>query len=256
MTVVDRIASIEEHHEEASDLAMKAEKTTERRNEVERKNNAFQSLRSKLEDVRSDYETLRNWQSLADAMGVAYDVDAVERLKSNLEVDLQTITGTEFDDFEDDQEIRDLEGDFSDYSTELGNRQNKIQRSVEVRSDDLLEELARKRTVLRIPDVGSKDDEQVIEDFQQFLQKHKAGALQQKPAARYEELAGQYDDVEISFDALQEEYDIGDEAMAELKKLLNNEEVTLAEIDEKVLNDLKNLSQFSQLLAIQFTEDE
>lgn len=256
MTVVDRVASIKERHQEISTLEEEAEKTNERRKEAEGKNIAFQSLRSKLEDVQGEYRTLRTWWSLADAMGVAYDADAVERLKNNMETDLRTITGTEFDGFEDDQEIRDLEGDFSDYRTELGDRQNEIQRRVETRCDELLQALATKRTVLRIPDVGSEDDEQVIEGFQKFLQKHKEGTLQQNAAAQYNELANQYDDVEISFDAVQKEYNIGDEAMIELKKLLNNKQVTLAEIDEDVLNDLKNLPEFSRLLTIQFTEDE
>lgn len=256
MTIGDRVANIEKRHQNVRNLTEEAEKINKRRNEAERKNKAFQSLRSKLADVQSEYETLRRWRSLADAMEVSYDADAVERLKRNMRDDLTTITGTEFAGFEDDQEIRDLEGDFSDYSRGLANQQNDIQSQVEAGCDKLLEELATKRTVLRIPDVGSEDGERVIEEFQQFLQKHKNGTLQRSPAARYKELAEQYDDIEISFDAVQEEYDIGDEAMAELKKLLDNEQVTLAAIDEDVLNDLKNLPEFSRLLTIQFTEDQ
>jgi DNA repair exonuclease SbcCD ATPase subunit len=256
MTIVDRVARIEERHGKASDLAEKAEKTNEQRNKAERKNSAFQSLQSKLEDVQSEYKTLGMWRSLADAMGVTYNTDAVERLKNKMENDLRAVTGTDFAGFEDDQEVRDLEDNFSDYSTELSNQQSEIRNQIQTRCDELLDELATKRTVLRIPDVGSTDDEQVIEEFRQFLQNHKGGTLQQNPAVRYNELAGQYDDIDISFDAVQEEYDIGDDAMAELKKLLNNKQVTLAKIDEDVLNDLKNLPQFSRLLTIQFKEDE
>lgn len=255
MTVLDQVSTIEERHSKASDLAKDAEKTNERRKEAERKNNAFQSLRSKIRDVQSEYETLRKWRSLADAMGVAYDADAVDQLKSKMTIKLRTITETDFDGFEDDQDIRDLEDDFVDYSSEVDNKQADIQHQIETRCDELLDELATKRTVLRIPDVGSEDDEQLIKEFQQFLQDHKDGDLQQAPAARYNELSEQYKDIEISFDVVQDEYDIGDDAMSELKKLLNNMQVTLAEVDEDVLNDLKNLSQFSQLLTIQFKED-
>ncbi|QWC20743.1 hypothetical protein [Halorubrum sp. 2020YC2] len=255
MTVLNQISKIEEHRGEASDLAEKAEKTNERRKEAERKNNAFQSLRSKIEDVQSEYETFRKWRSLADAMGVAYDANATDQLKRKMTTTLRTVTETDFDGFEDDQEIRDLEADFEDYSAEIDNQQADIQHKIETRSDELLDELATKRTVLRIPDVGSEEDEQLIEEFQQFLRDHRGGTLHQVPAARYNELAEQYDDIEISFDVVQDEYDIGDDAMSELKKLLNNTQVTLGEIDEDVLNDLKNLPQFSQLLTIQFKED-
>lgn len=255
MTVLNQISKIEERHVKASDLTEKAEKTNERRKEAEHKNNAFQSLRSKIEDVQSEYETLRKWRSLADAMGVAYDADAIDQLKKKMTAKLQTITETEFDGFGDEQVIRDMEADFVDYSAEIVNQQSDIQYQIETRSDELLDELATKRTVLRIPDVGSEDDEQLIEEFQQFLRDHRGGTLHQVPAARYNELSEQYEDIEISFDVVQDEYDIGDDAMSELKKLLNNTQVTLAEIDEDVLNDLKNLPQFSQLLTIQFKED-
>jgi len=256
MTIVYSVASIEKHHREASVLAEEAEKNSERRREAERKNTAFQNLKSKIEEVQNEYETMRTWQSLADAMEVTYDTDALEQLMRNMANDLRTITGNDFDDFDDDQEIRDLESEFSDYSTELSKCQNEIQTQIESHCDDLLDELSTRLTVLRIPDVGSADDKQVIKEFRQFLQKHKNGSLQKKPALRYHELAEQYDDIDISFDAVQKEYDIGDDAMAELKKLLNNEQVTLAKIDEDVLNDLKNLTQFSQLLTIQFKEDK
>lgn len=255
MTVLDQVSTIEERHGKASELAKDAEKTNERRKEAERKNNAFQSLRSKIEDVQSEYEMLRKWRSLADAMGVAYDADAIDQHKRKMTTKIRTITETDFDGFEDDQEIRDLEADFVDYSAEIDDQQADIQQQIETRSDELLDELATKRTVLRIPDVGSEDDEQLIEEFQQFLRDHRDGNLQQVPAARYNELSEQYDDIRISFDVVQDEYDIGDDAMSELKKLLNNTQVTLAEIDEDVLNDLKNLPQFSQLLTIQFKED-
>lgn len=255
MTILEQVSTIEERHRKASNLAKDAQKTNERRKEAERKNNAFQSLRSKIEDVQSEYETLHKWRSLADAMGVAYDAEAIDQLKRKMTTKLQTITETEFDGFEDDQEIRELEADFVDNSAEIDNQQSDIQYQIEKRSDELLDELATKRTVLRIPDVGSEDDEQLIEEFQQFLRHHRSGNLQQVPAARYNELSEQYDNIRISFDVVQDEYDIGDDAMSELKKLLNNKQVTLAEIDEDVLNDLKNLPQFSQLLTIQFKED-
>ena len=255
MTVLDHVSTIEERQGKAGELAKDAEKNNERRKEAERKNNAFQSLRSKIEDVQSEYETLRKWQSLADAMEVGYDADAIDRLERKMTTKLRTITETDFDGFEDDQEIRNLETDFVDYSSEVDNQQDDIQHQIETRCDELHDELATKRTVLRIPDVGSEDDEQLIREFQQFLRDHKGGNLQQAPAARYNELSEQYEDIKISFDVVQDEYDIGDEAMSELKKLLNNMQVTLAEIDEGVLNDLKNLPQFSQLLTIQFKED-
>lgn len=255
MTVLDQVSTIEERHGKASELAKDAEKTNERRKEAERKNNAFQILRSKIQDVQNEYETLCKWQSLADAMGVAYDADAIDQIKRKMTTKLRTITETDFDGFEDDQEIRSLEADFVDYSTTVDNQQADIQHQIETRCDELLDELATKRTVLRIPDVGSEEDEQLIEEFQQFLRDHRGGTLQQAPAARYNELSARYDDIKISFDVVQDEYGIGDDAMSELKKLLNNTQVTLAEIDEDVLNDLKNLSQFSQLLTIQFKED-
>jgi len=256
MTIVERAASIKEHHRNVANLETQAEKTNQRREEAEWKNKALQSLCSKLEDLQSDYETLRKWQSLGDVLEVSYNADAVEDLKGDMEADLRTITETDFKGFEDTQEIRDLEENFTTHHQKLNDRQRIIQNHIEEHCEELLEELSTKLTVLRIPDVGSEEDKTVIEEFQDFLRAQKRGDLHQNPATRYEKLEAEYGDVEISFDAVQEEYDIGDEAMEELKKLLNNERVTLANIDEPVLNDLKNLSEFSRLLTIQFTEDE
>jgi hypothetical protein len=255
MTITERAASIKEHDRTVADLETRAKNTNKRREEAKRKNKALQSLRAKLENIQSGYETLRKWQSLGDVMEVSYNPDAVEDLKRDMEADLRTITDTDFEGFEDAQEIRDLEEDFTTHHQKLNDRQRIIQNHIEERCEELLEELSTKLTVLRIPDVGSEEDETVIEEFQDFLRAQKQGDLHQNPATRYEELEAAYGDVEISFEAVQEEYDIGDEAMEELKKLLNNERVTLANIDEPVLNDLKNLSEFSQLLTIQFTED-
>ncbi|WEL18867.1 hypothetical protein SVXHr_2724 [Halorhabdus sp. SVX81] len=239
-----------------ADLEAQAEQNNKRREKAERKNKAFQSLQSELGGLRSDYKTLSNWQSLADAMGVSYDADATEHLKRDMEDDLRIVSNTDFEGFEDDQEIRDLEADFGTHHQKLNDRQRSIQDHIEERCEALLEELSTKRTVLRIPDVGSAEDETVIDNFQEFLRRQKQGNLHQSAATRYKELEAEYNDVEISFEAVQEEYDIGDKAMEELKKLLNNERVTLANIDGDVLNDLKNLSEFSQLLTIQFTEEK
>lgn len=256
MSITERVTSIRERHEKVSELEVEADEINARREAAKQKNNALRSLGSKLEDLQSDYKTLRKWQSLAEAMSVSYDTDAVSRLVGNIEKDLRTITNTDFEGFDDAQEIRDLEEDFDAHHKTLDERQRNIQQCVEKRCEDLLEELSTKRTVLRIPDVGSEKDEELIQDFQEFLQYHNRGNLQRNPAARYEELEDEYANIEISFEAVQEEYEIGDEAMEELRKLLNNEQVTLSEIDEDVLNDLKNLHEFSRLLTIQFTGEK
>lgn len=256
MNVQERAASITEKQNKVAELETDAEEIEKRREEAERKNSAFRSLHSTLNDLQNDYTTLRQWQSLADVMGVSYNVDAIEKVKSDIEGDLRTITNTDFEGFEDAQEIRDLKTEVTAHNQELDERQRDIQNHIEDHCEDLLEELATKLTVLRIPDIGSKQDETVIEEFQQFLRAHKQGDLHQNPATRYKELSETYADIEISFEAVQEEYDIGDEAMEELKKLLDNQQVTLANIDESVLSDLKNLTEFSRLLTIQFTEEQ
>ena len=256
MNIAKRATSIEQHHKNVADLETRAKKTNQRREEAERKNNALQSLRSKLEDLQIDYETLRKWQSLGDVMNVGYNKDDVDDLKRDIEADLRIIINTDFEGFEDAQEIRDIEEDFGTHNQKLNERQLIVQNNIEEYCEELFEELSTKLTVLRIPDVGSEEDETLIEEFQDFLRDQKRGDLHQNPATRYEELKEEYEDIEISFETVQEEYNIGDEAMEELKRLLNNERVTLANIDESVLNDLKNLSEFSQLLTIQFTEDK
>lgn len=256
MTIAERAASIKKSHNEVTDLETQARNTNQRRNEAEQKNKALRSLQSELEDIQRDYKTLCKWQLLADAMEMSYDADAVEHLKRDMEADLRMITETDFEGFDDDREIRDLEEEFETHRQKLNDRQRSIQEHIEEHCKELLKELSTKRTVLRIPDVGSKEDETVIKDFQDFLRAQKQGNLHESPATRYKKLKADYEDVEISFEAVQEEYDLGEDAMKELKKLLNNERVTLANIDEPVLNDLKNLSEFSRLLTIQFTEDE
>ncbi|WP_302081068.1 hypothetical protein [Salinibaculum rarum] len=255
MSIVERVDSINTRQERIDELANDVDEIEERRRKAERKNDALRSLKSELVAFQSDYKTVSKWQSLADKMEVQYKSEALEKIEAGIERDLRQFTKKDFEEFADAEEIRELERGFSTRHNKLDERQQDIQQSIESRCGEFLDELATKRTVLRIPDIGSDDDEKTIEEFQSFLQKHKNGNLGKKPAARYAELAAAYEDVEISFGGVQDEYNIGDESMAELKKLLKNKRVTLAEIDETVLRDLKNLSEFSQLLTIQFQED-
>lgn len=254
MNIQDLITSVKSRREQASELSDKAEKIEKRRREAERKNDALRTLYSELRSYNDDYQTLLKWESLADIMEAKYNSNTLERVEEKTQQSLHEFTQKNFDDFEDADEIRDIKQNINAQHTQLDEQQQEIQRSIEDQCEKLLEELETKQTVLRIPDIGSEHDEEIIEEFKQFLEYHKNGYLQEEPAARYNELSEAYNDIEISFEAIQQEYDIGDEAIDELKKLLNNERVTLAEIDETVLNGLKNLAEFSQLLTIQFQE--
>jgi hypothetical protein len=254
MNIQDLITSVESRREQASELSDKAEKIEKRRREAERKNDALRTLYSELRNYNDDYQTLLKWDFLADVMEAKYNSDTLEQVEEKTQQSLREFTQKDLDDFEDADEIRDIKQNINTQHTQLDEQQQEIQRSIEDRCEKLLEELETKQTVLRIPDIGSKHDEEIIEEFKQFLEYHKSGYLQEEPAARYNELSEAYNDIEISFETIQQEYDMGDEAIDELKKLLNNERVTLAEIDETVLNGLKNLPEFSQLLTIQFQE--
>lgn len=254
-TIQERVENIENKDSEVTRLSREKNELQKKKRRLEDKVEEFDQLTTQIGNILKDYQILHQWQDLADEMSAVYDKSAIEEFKNQVERDLENVTKQEFDDF-DETEVKSLRTDFNKHSDTLDDIQTEIQDTVEVKCESLSDELGTKQTVLRIPDIGSDEDERIVGQLKSFVEYHRDGNLNSDAAVRYRELADEYQDIEISFEIVQEEYGISDKTLPELQKLLNNQARTLSQIDEDVLSDLKNLPKFSELLTIQFKENK
>jgi hypothetical protein len=107
-----------------------------------------------------------------------------------------------------------------------------------------------KGTILRIPDVGTDDDAEAVNEYKQKIESFNRGQI--IDAADFQEAKQQYSEVDIDIQTIRSKYGLSEDAGSLLLRFLRNETVTLADIDDGVLDELKNLEEFSERLTIQF----
>ena len=112
-----------------------------------------------------------------------------------------------------------------------------------------MESVDRKLTLLQIPDIGDEDVGQTCRNYQYYLNKLADGKPTDDVSPdKWESHQAEFHDLDIGLGQK-----LTDEAKSVIWSLLEDETVTLAEIDEAVLDDLKTFEEFSERLSIQFT---
>jgi hypothetical protein len=254
-TIQAEIEVIESRSIEVEELLEKKEKKDERRANIRQTVTQFDELQSELADLHADYRELRQLKALAEEMGVEDEGNLVTQLTEDITVELSKLRGKEFEDFNGESEVKTIRDKVDELGDDVDDVQISIQSAVDARCTELEDELETKQTVLRIPDIGNRDDESKVADLKRFVEACQDGKISEGIADRYRTLMNDYQEVEISFDALQEDYDLEDESVDELKRLLNEGGRTLADVDVQILADLKSLPDFSERMTIQFNED-
>lgn len=253
-TIQAEIKGIKSKSSTVEELLEKKEKKDKRRAKIKQTVTQFDELQSELTDLHTVYRELCQLKALAEEMGVEDEDNLVTQLTEDITVELTKLQGKQFEDFNGESEVRTIRDKVGELGDDVDDIQDSIQSAVDARCMELEDELETKQTVLRIPDIGDRDDESKVADLKRFVEACQDGKISEGIADRYRTLMNDYQEVEISFDTLQEDYDLEDESVEELKRLLNEGGRTLADVDVQVLADLKSLPDFSERLTIQFNE--
>ncbi len=248
-SVQDRIESLAEKSERAEKLAEDVDDIEKKRERASNKNDAFEDLERKIANTREQYQQLELWTEYADRMGVEIPKDGILDRRSDIERKLQSLTRKTWDDFHDASDVRDIVAEFEKHREALRDFTRAVREAVQDEVDEELEAVERTQTLLQIPDIGDDEAEKICREYRYYLNKLADG----KPSddvtpEKWESYHGKFAALDIDLGE-----DLTDDAKDVIWDLLEDKTVTLAEIDEAVLDDLKTFEEFSKRLSIQFT---
>lgn len=248
-TLQDRIETLVDKGEYAQELAEEVEKIQQQRERASSKNDAFRELATKVRNTREQHHQLQTWAKYATRMNVGISRNGIHDRQSQVEGDTQSLQERTWDDFENVSEIRDTITIFEDHREAFRDLTTTVREAVQNEVDDELESVDRVQTLLQIPDISDEEAEQTCRNYQYHLKKLADGKPEDDVSP------DKWESYHSDFEAL--DIDLGDDLTDDAKEviwlLLEDETVTLAEIDEAVLDDLKSFKQFSERLSIQFT---
>lgn len=248
--ITERIERLDQLANEVAELRSKKENIEERRQERIQKNNAFGEVKSAIVDVEKTFNVLQRAVALADQLNAQVPRSDIERILEEYGVQLCTFESEEYDDFHDVNEINSLRKDFEEFQKTLDDQKSIVKGNLKTVATSKLEEVNTRETILRIPDIGTEADSEAVQIY-----KHKMEAIargQIVDTTELEDAKNNYESVDIDIDTITDQYKLSDEAGEMLLRFLRNETVTLAQVDDGVLDELKRLEEFSGRLTIQF----
>ena len=248
--ITERIERIDELTNQLSELRQKNNDRQGRKDQLKEKNKAFVNLKTKISQTSECYSSLQKWVDLAVTMDIAVPQAELDDTVANLARVLQEFNDSRYESYENANEINDLKDTFERYRGSLKDHINNVQSLVEKRCQVLKDRVSTTETMLRIPDIGGTEDRQKVTAFKSALTQLENGEV--ISPGNYEQVKADYEEVEIDIDAVKDRYDLSDEAGAVLMKFLNQETVTMADVDGDVLAELQALEEFSKRLSIQF----
>lgn len=249
--IQERITTIHDKAETAQDLQEEVQEIKTKRQKAEHKNRAFDALETVFQDLEEQFAQLMAWCNYASELDLAV---STERIASEVRATTETIhsfTGKTWEDFEDATEINEVEDTVREHRKVIKELTEDVRETVQDLATGTLDQVERRLTLLQIPDIGDEDDLEVCQNHQHYLKQIRDGALQGLNPATVADQHAQFETLEIDLGG-----DLSDDAKDVIWELLQDDTVTLAEIDETVLSDLKTLEQFSKRLSIQFTKQQ
>ncbi|ELZ41477.1 hypothetical protein C463_12377 [Halorubrum californiense DSM 19288] len=247
--VQSRIETLVNKSKEAQDLNEDLADIEKKRERASNKNDAFRDLKNKISETREQHQKLDTWSDYASRMDLEIPKDNISNLESDVERELRSLTSKGWDDFDDATAVRDVITKFENHRERFRELTSTVRETVQ---DDVTEELDsvdRTLTLLQIPDIGDNEAYETCRNYQYFLNKLADGKPRDDiTPEKWESHHDKFHELSI---------DLGDDLTGDAKdviwSLLEDETVTLAEIDEAVLDDLKTFKEFSRRLSIQFT---
>jgi hypothetical protein len=252
-TLQARIDGLAEKGRRAERLHEDVREIEQQRQTARYKNDAFEDLRSVIETSCKQYDLLRTWVEYAERMGLAVPSDEIERREAAIERDIRDLLDRSWGDFEDARAVQTTQEAFETHRDAIADLTDEVRSAVQRFVKDELESVERTITLLQIPDIGDEDDRETCEHYEYYLGKLARGA------PREDVTPDKWTTHHDRFHAL--DIDLGENLSQAAKDviwdLLDDETVvTLADLDEAVLDDLKTFEEFSKRLSIQFKTNE
>jgi hypothetical protein len=221
-----------------------------KREKQEQKNQAFQEVQEVISNIESDFSILRRAVDLADALDSSVPHQDIEQTLDTYRPTLREFKSKSFDDFDGVSEISSTRKKFNKFEGALSDHTETVRDNLTAAATDELTEVKTRETILRIPDIGSPSDAEAVSIYKDKINSIKRGQIINAEELR--EAKQKYSEVDINIETIQSNYELSEEAGDLLLRFLQNETVTLADIDNGVLDELKALEEFSEKLTIQF----
>jgi hypothetical protein len=248
-SVQERIETLTDRGERARELTEELQDIQQKREQAASKNNAFRDLKKKISEVREQYEQLKLWMKYASRMSVCIPENDIQSRKSDVKQDLQSVTAKTWDDFDNGSTVREVISSFENHRKSFRRFTTTVREAVQENVEQELESVGRTQTLLQVPDIGDTAAEKTCRNYQYFLDKLANGEPSDDVTpSKWESHHDEFHELEIDLGE-----GLGDDTKDVIWALLEEQTVTLAEIDEAVLDDLNTFEEFSKRLSVQFT---
>jgi len=222
----------------------------EKRKERQQKNQAFSDVKSAISDAEDVYSVLQRAVDLAEVLDAQVPERDIEDTLHKYRPKIRSFQAKTYDDFEDISNISSVRTEFEEFESALSGHKDDIKSNLGSTAEAELNNLETLESILRIPDVGMKEDSDAVQRYKSKLNSLNRGKL--IDADELEAAQKDYEAVDIDIETVRDNYELSEDAGDLLLRFLQNEEVTLAGVDGSVLEELKALEEFSERLTIQF----
>lgn len=251
-TVQERIDELVAKADRADDLYERVQRIEHHRQRSQNKNRGFAALTSKLDEIEEQYNQLASWVQYAGTLSIDVPEDELQDAVDTLSRDTRSVRESTYEDFDDRGDIDTVIEAFEDHRTTLRELTADVRGDVQDAVDEELTSVNRLRSLLQIPDIGSESDETVCEDYWYVLRQLEKANLKNTSPAAFADARDAFVDLDISLSG----YGLSDQAEDVIWAILEDETVTLADIDTEVLEDLKTFEEFSNRLSVEFTDTQ
>jgi uncharacterized phage infection (PIP) family protein YhgE len=226
------------------------EDAEEKRKERQQKNQAFKEVKSAISDAENVYNVLQRAVDLVEVLDAPVPERDIEDTLHKYRPKIRSFQAKTYDDFENVSDISSVRTDFDEFESALSGHKDDVKSNLSSAAKTELTNLETLESILRIPDVGSQEDSDAVQNYRSKLDSLNRGQL--IDADELEAAQKDYDAVDIDIETVRDNYGLSEDAGDLLLRFLKNEEVTLAGVDGSVLDELKALEEFSERLTIQF----
>lgn len=233
-----------------SELKAEKENADEKREERKQKNQAFNDVQTAISDAEKTLNILQSAVNLADVLDASVPRHDIEDTLDEYRPQIRSFQAKTYDDFEDVSEISTVRTRFEKFTSALNDHKETVKANLTSAAAAEVNDLETLESILRIPDVGTQEDSEAVQTYKSKLESVNRGQFiddDELEAAKED-----YNTVDIDIGTVRENYGLSEDAGDLLLRFLRNEKVTLADVDEGVLDELKALEEFSERLTIQF----
>lgn len=247
-TIQDRIESISDKADRVSALTKAADQIQTKRERTQAKNDGFDVLDSRINNVQEQYDQLEKWVVVAEYLDVSVNRSEIRAAAEELDSTIDSFLEKRYHDFHKRADVDDVVQSFDEHRVTLRDHTEEVQQDVQEVANRETQSVNRILSLLQIPDIGTAEDKTVCDNYQYLLEQIRLGNLNSIDLDRLAQHRDDFHSLDIGLgDGLSEE------AKDVIWSILENDEVTLSEVSSEVLADLKSFEEFSKRLTVEFT---